>query len=54
MEIGKGLLLLLLLMSAFSGIGLYLLAVSMGWADVCIPYAATDYMDYTIRPKGKK
>lgn len=53
MQIGKGLLILLLWMSAFAGIGFYQVALAKGWIATCIPYEATGYMDYTLKPKGK-
>lgn len=55
MTIGKGLFVLMLLMSAFSGVGLYHMAVAAGVISVSLPYDPIDKMDYELGPKkGKK
>lgn len=51
MQIGKSLLILLLVMSAFSGVGVYQVLIARGWLSVSIPYEAEGYMDYTIKPQ---
>lgn len=53
MQIGKGLLLLIIGLSAFAGVGCYHCLVAKGWLSVSIPYEAMGYMDYSIKPKGK-
>lgn len=54
MQIGKGLLILLLVLSSFSGVGMYQVLLAKGWIATCIPYEAQGYMDYSVGPKGKK
>jgi len=54
MQIGKGLLVLLLVMSSFAGVGMYQVALAKGLISTCIPYDAVGYQDYTIKPRGGK
>ena len=54
MQIGKGMMLLLLWLAALAGIGAYHLAVARGILSVSIPYEAQGYMDYSIQPASKK
>lgn len=54
--IGRGIFALILIMSAFSGIGVYHVLMAKGLLSVSIPYEAQGYMDYSIAPKqeGKR